>query len=205
MYRQGVPEIFVVNPPNQALEPGTGRSQLLLRRNANQPGSWLSFNVSSMKTVFGIVTFMALDSLSAAHDAGTLLICTLKVESSYSLNLERPATIFSDTVQWWIPRSGAWRIKTYAIDADIHPYRLETKAPASELRALALQNTRKHYGDVLERIIEVEIPENASDEVIASLFKKSDLKGNHEWVAAGYLLYLPDDRHYTTKTEPKKD
>jgi hypothetical protein len=137
-------------------------------------------------------------------EAGTLYIFTLTVESSYDKNFERPAGEKFDTLQWWIGSHGAWRIKTYAVDADIHPYKIDTDKPRAELRQLAVENTHKHYGDVIQKMTVVEIPANATDEEIASLLKKEGLNERFEWVEAGYLLWLPDATKYVTKTIPKK-
>ena len=57
-----------------------------------------------------------------AATKGTLIIGVLTVESSYAQNSERPSRGVPDTVQFWIDPGGAWRIRTYAIDHDIHPH-----------------------------------------------------------------------------------
>jgi hypothetical protein len=136
-------------------------------------------------------------------EAGTLIIFTLTVESSYAQGVERPASKRFDTVQWWIGASGAWRIKTYAIDSDIHPYRIDTKASRDELTQLALANTQKTYGDVIAKKHVIEIPHRASLESIRPLLREAGLRELAEWVTPGYLLWLPDDSHYATKTKPK--
>lgn len=139
----------------------------------------------------------------AKREAGTLYIFSLTVESSYSENFERPAGTKFDTLQWWIGAHGAWRIKTYAIDADIHPYKIDAERPKEEFRKLAVENSKKHYGDITKKMTIIEVPANATDQDIVTLLKKEGLKPTFEWVDDGYLLWLPDSSQYSTKTKPK--
>lgn len=136
-------------------------------------------------------------------EAGTLLIYKLTVESSYAEDFERPATEVFDTIQWWIGNHGAWRIKTYAVDNDIHPYRLETSKPKSELLDLASANTKKNYGDVIAEHIVIEVPEDPNDTAICELLRTQGLEEKYEWVDSGYLLWLPGGAELKTKTKPK--
>ncbi|MGJ8653740.1 MAG: hypothetical protein ACSHX8_10740 [Opitutaceae bacterium] len=136
-------------------------------------------------------------------EAGILLIFKLTVESSYSEDLEREASEKFDTIQWWIGSSGAWRIKTYAIDSDIHPYRITTKKEKEELVQLATANTKKTYGDVTSEIIRIDVQDGWDNETVLRLLKEHSLKEKFEWVEAGYLLWVPDDSTYTTQSKPQ--
>jgi hypothetical protein len=49
-----------------------------------------------------------------------LVVVLLTVESSYLRNTERPVDGVSDTVQFCFTHDRDWRIKTYAMDHDIH-------------------------------------------------------------------------------------
>lgn len=138
------------------------------------------------------------------REPGTLIVYVLTVESSYSENLERPAREKFDTLQWWIGPHGAWRIKTYAIDADIHPYRIDAQKSNEAFRQLAFENTRKNYGDVVGRMVVIDIPKDVSDEGLAAMLKKEGLRPKFEWVDAGYLLWLPDASKYVTRIRPSK-
>ena len=136
-------------------------------------------------------------------EPGTLIIYKLTVESSYADDFERPAEESFDTIQWWIGNKRAWRIKTYAVDNDIHPYRLETNKPKSELLELAAANTKKNYGDVIGKRFIIEIPDGPSEEIVRELLRNQGLKESHEWVDSGYFLWLPDGIELKTKTKPK--
>jgi hypothetical protein len=155
-----------------------------------------------------ILLLLSLVGVTAAEppmrEAGTLIVYILSVESSYSKNFERPAGERFDTLQWWIGAHGAWRIKTYAVDADIHPYKIDAERPKEEFMQLAFDNSKKHYGDVVQKRIVIDVPAGASEASIAALLKKEGLRPEFEWVDAGYLLWLPDASKYVTKTKPKK-
>lgn len=138
------------------------------------------------------------------NEAGTLLIFKLSVQSSYSEDFEREATDKFDTIQWWIGSSGTWRIKTYAVDSDIHPYHIETKKSKEALIELAKANTKKTYGDVISQVLRIEIPEGWNEQKITALLAQNRLNQNFEWVEAGYLLWLPGDSTFTTKTTPQE-
>jgi hypothetical protein len=76
---------------------------------------------------------------------GTLLVTILKIQSSYARNVEETmgdASGVPDTLQWWISSDAAWRIKTYALDHDIHTHSVGLRP---DLVALARANNRKHY------------------------------------------------------------
>jgi len=135
--------------------------------------------------------------------AGTLLVYILSVESSHAKDFERPAGERFDTVQWWVGEGGNWRIKTYAIEADIHPYKLETKMPTAEVLQLAKRNTKKAYGDVIRRLVEVAVPAGLTNDELGKLLKKQGLSASFEWVEAGCLLWKPDEPDYRSQTKPK--
>lgn len=76
---------------------------------------------------------------------GTLLLAVLNIQSSYSRNIEESfdgSSGVPDTLQWWITPESAWRIKTYALDHDIHTHSVAAQPDFIEL---ARSNNRKHY------------------------------------------------------------
>ena len=154
---------------------------------------------------FAILLMSCISLVTAAptHEAGTLIVFRLTVESSYAANVEHPARDRFDTIQWWIGQHGAWRIKTYATDHDIHPYLIDSNQPREALRELAYSNSKKVYGDVIASTVSIEVPAGASDSDLAQVFRAAGLSGRFEWVDAGYLLWLPDDGDYITKTKPR--
>src|SRR6185369_9687356 len=75
------------------------------------------------------------------------VIFFLAVRSSYSRNVEVEATETEfDTVQFHCGGGDCWRVKTYAMDQDVHAWNI---GKVEDLVALAHANTEKHYGDSL--------------------------------------------------------
>ena len=81
----------------------------------------------------------------------TLIICFLTVKSSYLENTEVPTDGIGDTIQWVITDQSVWRVKTFSLDEDVHPYKLSAqKFSEAEWIDFAQSNNAKHYGDVVK-------------------------------------------------------
>jgi len=79
---------------------------------------------------------------------GILLLAILTVKGSYADNIELPLespTDVPDTVQWWIAAMGTWRIRTFAVDHDIHTYRV---GYADDMLVVAEATNQRNYGDI---------------------------------------------------------
>ncbi len=134
---------------------------------------------------------------------GTLLLAILTVRSSYANRLELPLSSdadLPDTLQWWIASSDAWRIRTYAIDRDVHIHQVVGNPGA--LLALAMKNNRKHFGG----LIEVEHYLNFSDccnpvEVQAE-FQRIGLAPRLEITVDQFAFWKPDEARYQSQTTP---
>jgi len=74
----------------------------------------------------------------------------LNIESSYLNDIERNASSPADTIQFMLIDGEAWRIKTYAVDHDVHVWNLGLME-AAKFNETAVNNTAKHYGDVLSK------------------------------------------------------
>ena len=77
---------------------------------------------------------------------GFLVLAILSVKSSYSRELEIALDgkdDIPDTLQWWFGDGGCWRIRTYAMDHDIHAYVIGN-SPQTTLE-LAKKNNLKNY------------------------------------------------------------
>ena len=81
-----------------------------------------------------------------------LVLALLTTESSYKSEIERPATAVVDTAQFWFGAESPWRIRTYAIDHDIHIYSLGSRADGTSFtQKEATTHIAKHYGEVLKK------------------------------------------------------
>ncbi|MCK6472986.1 MAG: hypothetical protein L6R28_14680 [Planctomycetes bacterium] len=129
----------------------------------------------------------------------TLVLFFLQIQSSYAENREAPATEDRfDTVQFYEGPSGCWRIKTFAMDQDVHVWSMG--ASVRNLVELARANTEKHYGDVLSEGYIVQ-----SDDAVEGLRQKLKEKGlpaHLEISDAGFLFWAPEGTRYRSKSRP---
>jgi len=136
---------------------------------------------------------------------GTLVLAVLNVKSSYLRDVEKSLEgedDIPDTLQWWIGPENAWRIKTFALDHDIHVYSV---GPGSaELVELTQENNAKHYGEVIacQHILAFKDCEDAKE--VRRVFKKTGLSPRLE-VATGRFAFLEAGRREVQDTvQPKQ-
>jgi len=135
---------------------------------------------------------------------GTLVLAVLNVKSSYLRDVEESLEgkdDIPDTLQWWIGPESAWRIKTFALDHDIHVYSV---GPGSaELVELAQENNAKHYGEVIacQHILAFKDCEDTKE--VRRLFKKTGLSPRLEVATGRFAFWKPDDAKYRTQSQPK--
>jgi hypothetical protein len=127
-----------------------------------------------------------------------LVVFTLAVKSSYARNVEVDAAGDEfDTVQFYFGGVESWRIKTYAMDQDVHAWNI---GKVEDLVALARANTEKHYGDVLaERYILRS--ESGLDGIRLQLTDRG-LDDHLELSNAGFVFWTPKGTTYRTKSRP---
>jgi hypothetical protein len=132
----------------------------------------------------------------------TLVVAVLSVASSYSRNFETAAGDPPDTVQWWLDAAGSWRIKTFALDHDIHVHSLG-QTELGQLKALAVENTQKHYGDVVSRLVVLEFP-SLAPEATSVVLRDAGLGAALEVAPAGFAFWNPDGGLYRTQSRPEE-
>jgi hypothetical protein len=138
-------------------------------------------------------------------ESAMLVVALLTIESSYNEEIERVHTGIPDTVQFWLPTDGPnWRIKTFAIDHDIHVYKLGADSSSSPLSpARAEENIRKSYGDVIERLEVICVPNSVEPPAIAKLVADANLPGELEVAEAGFAFLNPDRGRYKSQSRPR--
>jgi len=129
-----------------------------------------------------------------------LVLFILTIKSSYSRNLEVGATGHEfDTVQFFCNGGDSWRIKTYAMDEDVHAWNI---GKVADLAALARTNTEKHYGDVLAEAYVLR--SDSGLEGICAELAKRDLDAHLEASGAGFAFWAPEGTSYRSKSRPEE-
>jgi hypothetical protein len=135
---------------------------------------------------------------------GTLMLAILSIKSSYIQDIEEAATASSDvpdTLQWWIAPTGSWRIRTYAIDHDIHTFQLSNPPP--NLLDVVRENNRKRYADVTAAEFEFNFADCTNKAEIDAAFSRTELEPRLEIAAGRFAFWKPDDARYRTQSSPK--
>ena len=133
-----------------------------------------------------------------------LVLAMLSTESSYASEIERPATACADTAQFWFGSFGAWRVRPYAIDHDIHVYQVGTSGAVHGFQPEAAEaHIRKHYSDVLAKLVVLRFKKPTNKAEVAQVLASQGLSGTLEVSSTGVAFYNPDRGEYRTKSEPK--
>ncbi|HUQ36821.1 MAG TPA: hypothetical protein VM144_10650 [Aestuariivirga sp.] len=136
---------------------------------------------------------------------GTLILTILTIRSSYLREVEEPLSDIAeapDTIQWWITQTGSWRIRTYALDHDIHPHSIGN-ADNLNLKDLALANAQKHYSDVIQSQHVIELINALDADETSSKFRAIGLEPRIEIASGRFAFWKPDDAVYRTQSQPK--
>jgi hypothetical protein len=136
---------------------------------------------------------------------GTLILAILTVESSYSQEIERPVTTIADTVQFWFAPGTQWRIRTFSIDHDIHVHKISTGNQGERLTSdYAQANIQKSYGDVIDRMLVLSVPNPADSFAVRQLIDANHLERSLELIPDGYAFYNSEGGCYRTNSSPKR-
>jgi len=135
---------------------------------------------------------------------GILVLAVLTIKSSYSQNLElavSDADDVPDTVQWWLGGGGCWRLRTYAIDHDIHSYKIGNSSQTT--LELAQTNNQKNFGDIIKAHHVIHFVDRADPSEVAAEFGRIGLCPRLEISTGRFAFWKPDDAVYSTKSTPE--
>ena len=133
-----------------------------------------------------------------------LVLAILTTESSYKSEIEQPATIVADTIQFWLGSEASRRIRTYAIDHDIHIYSLSNREDGSAfLLSDAEKHIQKHYSNIIKKIYIIKFKDPNNSAEVAQVLESNNLNGSLEVAPAGFSFYNPDRAKYKTQSQPK--
>lgn len=128
-----------------------------------------------------------------------LVIFFLSIRSSYLRNEEHEASeVVFDTIQFAGSEQGAWRVRTFSDDQDVHTWSM--RVAQDELVELARQNTEKHYGDVLAEGYVVDSVEGIEG-VRRGLLERG-LSDHLQIGPNGLLFWTPEGSNYRTQSKP---
>jgi hypothetical protein len=141
-----------------------------------------------------------------ASTAFTLVVAVLTVQTSYAKDTELPAVDVPDTVQLWLAPDSAWRIRTFAIDHDIHVYRLGGATDFTAVTIeLALEHITKHFADLTASRAVITFGDPNNTNKVQAELALHGLTGWLEVSKDGFAFYSPDNGEYRTQTEPIED
>jgi hypothetical protein len=130
-----------------------------------------------------------------------LLVFLLNIKSSYLLNKEEPSALQVDTVQFLHLKGNAWRIKTFAIDHDVHVWHLGPMN-SKDFEETAFANTKRHYADVLAS--HVKITSRGDLAALEAKVTTTSLGGTLEIAKdKRFVFWVPALGHYKTKSTPQ--
>jgi hypothetical protein len=134
---------------------------------------------------------------------GILLLAILSVKSSYSRAIESAlegANDVPDTLQWWFGQGGCWRVRTYALDHDIHVFQVANSAQTTV--ELAKKNNHDHYSDITREQHQIHFLNCANRAETKAEFEKIGLAPRLE-INDQFAFWKPDDADYRTKSKPQ--
>jgi hypothetical protein len=134
---------------------------------------------------------------------GILVLAVLTIKSSYSQNVElavADADDVPDTVQWWLGEGGCWRLRTYAIDHDIHTYKIGNGQGMLEL---AQANNQNNFGDVIKAHHVIHFVNCGDPSELAAEFGRIGLCPRLEISPGRFAFWKPDEAVYSTKSKAR--
>ena len=132
-----------------------------------------------------------------------LFVVQLSVQSSYAEDDELPADpIRFDTVQWWLGPARVWRIRTFAIDEDIHLHAVQ--GPHADVLEVARTSTRNNYADVWARDALIRFADYRDEPAVTAELRSALERGTLEVTDELDLAFWnPTGARYRTKSQPR--
>ena len=130
----------------------------------------------------------------------TLLLFFLSEQTSYASDESTDATPTAfDTLQFLATPDGGWRIRTYAMDQDVHVYSMAV--PREGFLEVAHANAERHYGDIVARRIVIDTLDGVDG--LRSALRAEGLDDHLEIGKNGMLFWAPAGSEYRTRSEPR--
>lgn len=130
-----------------------------------------------------------------------LIIFKLGIKSSFVKNKEEPADKHFDTLQFWVNKDSVIRIRTFAMDHDIHIHQVRLRGTIQNTIQFLIESTEKHYGDIVQGKYFLNIEDPQDKNKVKSAFKKVNLTPNLESTSY-YSYWNPDGAKYINISKP---
>jgi hypothetical protein len=134
---------------------------------------------------------------------GVLFLAVLNIKSSYSREVEialEGAEDIPDTLQWWFGEGGCWRIRTYALDHDVHAYHVGNSLQTT--MELAKKNNQDNYGDLIAAQHVIHFVDCTNRVELEAEFRRIGLVPWLQFDLGRFAFWKPDDELYLTKSSP---
>lgn len=129
-----------------------------------------------------------------------LIVYRLAIQSSYLEDSEAEADERSfDTVQFFITDGGAWRIRTFSVDEDVHVYSLGENQ--DDIAASVAVSTEKTYGDVIAAKQEFRAAD--LEELKQALQQAGWSPTLKQSKQHGFAFWVPEGTDYRTRSTPE--
>ena len=152
---------------------------------------------ADMRSLLFLILIAPACSTQMSHRA-SLIIGMLSVRSSYAQDLEESAAEAGDTIQWWFLEQATWRVRTYALDYDVHAHRVDGVD-----RQFARDHVRRIYSDVLLDVHEVEFSDFSDAQAVQEALRLAGLGPAVRFSSDGIPMWAPEGSIYTTKSSPR--
>lgn len=133
-----------------------------------------------------------------------LIVGQLKTKGSYAQDLEYPADEHFDTCQFFVGEGTFWRVRTFAVDHDIHVHQIDGHGDTHAKLEWARENLEQAYGDVLARIITLEVDTKTPSLALTAALASKQLGGHVVQTGHGFAFWNPDDADYRTQSQPAR-
>ena len=101
-----------------------------------------------------------------------------------------------DTLQWWMNGEEVWRVKTFALDHDIHIHHLAGNSPEH-----FIENAKKTYGDLIAATHRLQFDDYLNEAGVERVFLNAGIAPNLEVAKAGFAFWNPDKTRYHTQSQ----
>src|SRR5262249_26047664 len=119
--------------------------------------------------------------------------------------IERIAVGVSDTVQFWITPTRHWKVRTYAVNCDVHAWDLGDLGAMRESPVqFALDHISKHYGDILKSSTVLNFGEGPEETNVQRVLSENGLVGGLqevEWDGKLFSFWAPNGALYLKRTD----